>query len=69
MTRELSRWGVGPGIMVSASTYASVAGLATWSWPGVCLVTAVPRMVLLVAGIALLVVGVPVFMVAGMDVT
>ena len=65
MTRELSRWGVGPSIMVSAGAYAAVAGLTTWLRPDVCLVTAVPRMVFLVAGIVLLVIGVPMLIVAG----
>ena len=64
MTRELSRWGVGPSIMVSAGAYAAVAGLATRLWPNVCLVTAVPPTVFLVAGIVLLVIGVPMLVVA-----
>lgn len=65
MNRELSRWGIGPRILVSAGVYFAVAGLATWLWPEVCLVTAVPYPVFLVAGIVLLIVGVPMFMVAG----
>jgi protein-S-isoprenylcysteine O-methyltransferase Ste14 len=65
MTRELSRWGVGPSIVVSAGAYAAVAGLATWLWPDVCLVTVVPNTVFLIAGIALLVIGVPMLVVAG----
>jgi len=64
MTREISRWGVGPSIMVSAGAYAAVAGLATRLWPNVCLVTAVPPTVSLVAGIVLLVIGVPMLVVA-----
>jgi protein-S-isoprenylcysteine O-methyltransferase Ste14 len=64
MTRELSRWGVGPSIMVSAGAYAAVAGLATWLWPEACLVTAIPLVVFLVAGIGLVVVGVPMLVVA-----
>ena len=64
MSREISRWGVGPSIMVSAGVYAAVAGLATWLWPEVCLISAVPRMVFLVAGIVLLIVGVPTLLVA-----
>jgi protein-S-isoprenylcysteine O-methyltransferase Ste14 len=65
MTREMSRWGVGPSIMVPMAAYAVIAGLATWLWPDVCLVTALPRMVFLVAGIVLLVIGVPMLVVAG----
>ena len=64
MTREISRWGVGPSIMLSAGAYAAVAGMATWLWPEVCLVTAVPSLGLLVAGIVLLIVGVPMLLVA-----
>jgi protein-S-isoprenylcysteine O-methyltransferase Ste14 len=65
MTQEMSRWGVGPSIMVPMAAYAAVAGLATWLWPDVCLVTVVPRMVFLVAGIVLLMIGVPMLVVAG----
>ena len=65
MTRDISRWGVGPSIMVSAGAYAAIAGLATWLWPDVCVVTAVPHSVFVVAGIVLLVVGVPMLFVAG----
>ena len=42
----MSRWGVGPGIAIASAVYFIVAGLATWLWPEVCLVTAVPHMVI-----------------------
>ena len=61
----MSRWGVGPRILMTAGAYAAVAGLVTWLWPEVCLVTAVRYPVFLVAGIALLVVGIPMLIVAG----
>ena len=64
MNREMSRWGVGPGILVSAGAYAAVAGLATSLWPEVCFVTAIPYTVFLVAGIALLLVGIPMLVLA-----
>ncbi len=64
MNREISRWGVGPSIVVSAGAYAAVAGLATWLWPQFCFVTAVPNTVFLVAGIVLLVIGIPMLVVA-----
>ena len=35
MTREMSRWGVGPSILLPMAAYAAVAGLATWLWPEV----------------------------------
>jgi protein-S-isoprenylcysteine O-methyltransferase Ste14 len=50
--------------MVSAGAYAAVAGLATWLWPEVCMVSVVPYPVFLVAGIVLLVVGIPTLLVA-----
>ncbi len=65
MTRELSRWGVGPSIMVSAGTYAAVAGLVTWLWPDICLITVVPYSIFLVAGIVLLTIGIPMLILAG----
>jgi protein-S-isoprenylcysteine O-methyltransferase Ste14 len=64
MIQELSRWGVGPSILVSAGAYVAVAGLVTWLWPDVCSVTAVPRLVFLVAGLVLLLVGIPMLVVA-----
>lgn len=65
MAREISRWGVGPSIMVSAGAYAAVAGLATWLWPNICLITTVPYSVFLVAGFVLLVIGISMLVVAG----
>ncbi len=65
MTRELSRWGVGPSILLPTGAYAVVAGLATWLWPDPCLITAVPQSVFIVAGIVLLAIGVPMLAVAG----
>jgi protein-S-isoprenylcysteine O-methyltransferase Ste14 len=64
MKREISRWGVGPTIMVSAGAYAAIAGLATWFWPEVCVISAVPSSVLVVTGIVLLVIGIPMLVVA-----
>ena len=65
MNRELSRWGVGPSILVTAGTYAAIAGLATYLWPNVCLMPAIPYWCLLMVGILLLLIGVPMLMVAG----
>jgi protein-S-isoprenylcysteine O-methyltransferase Ste14 len=64
MKRELSRWGVGPSIVLTAGAYAAAAGLATWMWPEVCLVLPVPYPAFLVAGIVLLIVGIPMLAVA-----
>ncbi len=64
MNREMSRWGVGPSILLPTGAYAIVAGLATWVWPAVCVITAVPHTIFLLAGIVLLMIGVPMLVVA-----
>jgi len=64
MTHKISRWGIGPRIMVLAGVYAIAAGLVTWLWPEVCLITVVPYPVLVVTGIVLLLVGIPMLAVA-----
>ncbi len=65
MSREISRWGVGPSIIVAAGAYAILVGLASWAWPEVCSIPAAPYCVLLVLGIVLLGIGVPMVVVAG----
>jgi protein-S-isoprenylcysteine O-methyltransferase Ste14 len=64
MKRELSRFGVGPRIMLTAAAYAALAGVATRLWPQVCILPSVFRWPSLVVGIALVVVGVPMLLVA-----
>jgi protein-S-isoprenylcysteine O-methyltransferase Ste14 len=49
---------------MSAGAFAAVAGVVTGLWPEVCLITAVPYRVFLVAGIVLLAVGIPMLVVA-----
>ena len=49
--------------MLTAAGYAVVAGVATWRWPQVCVLSIVPW-VFLVAGLALAVVGIPMLIVA-----
>lgn len=49
---------------MSAGAYAAIAGLATWLWPEVCVVTAIPCMAFVVAGITLLGIGIPMLVVA-----
>lgn len=61
MTREMTRWGVGPSIAIPTILYAAAAGVATWLWPTVCVIPAAP---LVVAGIVLLVIGIPMLVVA-----
>jgi len=50
--------------MMSAGAYAAIAGLTTWMWPEVCVVTAIPCMAFVVAGIILLGIGIPMLVVA-----
>jgi protein-S-isoprenylcysteine O-methyltransferase Ste14 len=57
MTRELSRWGVGPKITVPMLLTALLAGAATWLWPEVCVVRAAPRYATIPCGVLLLAVG------------
>ena len=64
MKREISRWGVGPRIALAAVPYAIVAGLVTHGWSEVCLISAIPSSVFLVAGIGFLVIGIPMLVVA-----
>jgi protein-S-isoprenylcysteine O-methyltransferase Ste14 len=63
--REMSIFGVGPRIMGTALWYAIVAGLATWLWPDVCLVRAIPYQVFVAVGVLLLLIGIPMLAVAG----
>jgi protein-S-isoprenylcysteine O-methyltransferase Ste14 len=51
--------------MASAGVYAAIAGSAIWLWPEVCVISAVPNSVFLVAGIVLLAAGIPMLAVAG----
>ena len=69
MNREMNLLGVGPSIMVPMAAYAVIAGLATWLWPDLCLITAVPYMAFLVSGIVLLVLGIPMLVVAARALT
>jgi protein-S-isoprenylcysteine O-methyltransferase Ste14 len=62
--RELSRFGVGPSILLTAAGYAVVAGVATRTWPEVCLVSTIPYWVFLAVGIALAATGVPMLVLA-----
>jgi len=57
MPRELSRWGVAPRIAVPMLLTAVLAGAATWLWPEVCIVRAIPQYVTIPCGAVLLAVG------------
>jgi len=69
MKREISIFGVGPIIMGTAIAYAVVAGGATWLWPEVCLIRAVPRWPLVTLGLLFLLVGLPMLAVAARAMT
>jgi protein-S-isoprenylcysteine O-methyltransferase Ste14 len=64
MQQELSRFGVGPKILLTAVVYAVVAGAATRLWPEACLLSTIPYWVFLSVGIALIAIGVPVLILA-----
>jgi protein-S-isoprenylcysteine O-methyltransferase Ste14 len=57
-------WGVGPKIMVPTFAYLAVAGIATYFWPTVFLIRAVPYVCFLVPGVVLLAIGLPLLVVA-----
>jgi protein-S-isoprenylcysteine O-methyltransferase Ste14 len=56
---RMSRWGVGPSILLTALCYIVVASTVTHYWPDVCLIQAVPQWVFQVVGVLLLAIGVP----------
>ncbi len=55
----MSRWGVGPSILMTALCYIAVASTVTHHWPEVCLIRAVPHRLFQVVGVLLLAIGVP----------
>ncbi len=61
---KMSRWGVGPSILMTALCYIAVASTVTHNWPDVCLIRAVPHRVFQVVGVLLLAIGVPLLVVA-----
>ncbi len=56
---RMSRWGVGPSILMTALYYIVVASTVTHHWPDVCLIRAVPHRVFQIVGVLLLAIGVP----------
>jgi hypothetical protein len=50
MEKRLSRWGVGPKMLLSTATYGVLAGAATYAWPDVCLLRWPPYAVLATVG-------------------
>ena len=39
---RMSRWGVGPSILMTALSYIVIASTVTHHWPDVCLIRAIP---------------------------
>ena len=64
MEQRLSRWGVGPRIVLSTVAYAVLAGAATYTWPEVCLVQWPPYAVFATVGWILLAMGVAMWLAA-----
>lgn len=62
--KRMSRWGVGPSILMMALSYIVVASTVTHHWPEVCLIRSIPYQVFLIAGVLLLAVGIPFLVVA-----
>jgi len=56
-------WGVGPKIMFPTFGYMAVVGIATYLWPTIFLVHAVPYVFFLVVGLLLLAIGLPLLVV------
>ncbi len=66
---RLSRWGVGPSIVLAALSYAAIGAIMTYLWPDTYLIRAIPYPVFLVTGASLLVIGVPMLVVAAVALT
>lgn len=65
MYGRLSRWGVGPKVLVTALGYAIVAGAVTATWPRIFLIHGIPSALLVTLGLTLLALGVPMLVLAG----
>ena len=68
MAKRMPIWGVGPKIMAPTFAYLVVAGVATYLWPAVFLIRAVPYVFFLIPGVVLLAVGLPMLVVAAISV-
>ena len=66
---RLSRWGVGPSIVLAALSYAAIGAIMTYLWPDTYLIRAIRYPVYLVTGASLLVIGVPMLVVAAVALT
>ena len=64
MEQRMSHFGVGPKIYGPAIVYDIVAGMATHFWPDVFLIRSISDSILAVAGIVLLIFGIPMWAIA-----
>ena len=64
MAKRMPIWGVGPKIMAPTFSYLAVVGIATYLWPSIFLIRAVPYAFFLVPGVVLLAIGLPMLVVA-----
>ena len=64
MAKRMPIWGVGPRIMVPTFGYLAVVGVATYLWPAVFLVHAIPYAFFVIPGVVLLAIGLPMLLVA-----
>lgn len=64
MAKRMPIWGVGPKIMAPTFGYLIVVGIATYLWPTVFLIHAIPYIFFLVPGVVLLAIGLPTLVVS-----
>ena len=64
MAKRMTIFGVGPKIMAPTFGYLAVVGIATYLWPDIFLVHAVPYVFFLIPGVVLLAIGLPMLVVA-----
>ena len=68
MEKRLSRWGVGPKMILSAVAYGVLAGAATYAWPDACLLRWPRYAVFATVGGVLLALGVPMWLTGAISV-
>jgi protein-S-isoprenylcysteine O-methyltransferase Ste14 len=64
LTDKMTPFGVGPKIFLPAIAYAIIAGIATHFWPDMFLIRSISNSILVTAGIILLILGIPMWLIA-----
>ncbi len=67
MKGKMTIWGVGPKIMVPTFAYMALAGIATYLWPAIFSVRAVPYSFFFIPGVVLLAIGLLMLVAAGIS--